>query len=128
MVADCHEFMTGTNATAASPVKKRRTVAARILGFLCVAWLAGWSLHHFAAQIYEPGRPAGFARGLLHGALMPLAMPNLIAGQDATIYSPLNTGRPYKLGYTVGVNGCGLLFFGFFFWRLRRLRQEWRAA
>jgi hypothetical protein len=54
---------------------------------------------------------------------MPLALPNLLVGDDVTIYAPENVGRPYKLGYTVGVNGCGLLFFGFFFWRVRRWRR-----
>ena len=70
--------------------------------------------------------PADFTRGVLHGALMPLALPNLAIGQDVTIYAPSNTGRLYKLGYTVGVNGCGLIFFGFFFWRLNRLRKRLR--
>ena len=68
--------------------------------------------------------PAGFGRGLLHGALMPMALPNLVIGQDVTIYAPSNTGRFYKLGYTAGVNGCGALFFGMFFWRINRWRKR----
>jgi len=51
--------------------------------------------------------PRVFGRGVLHGALMPGALPNLLVGKDVTIYAPNNTGRTYKLGYTVGVNGCG---------------------
>ena len=47
------------------------------------------------------------SRGVLHGALMPLAWPNLLLGRDVTIYATDNTGRLYKLGYTLGVNGCG---------------------
>jgi len=54
---------------------------------------------------------------------MPLALPNLAVGNDVIIYSENNTGRTYKLGYTVGVNGCGLLFFGIFFWRMSRWRR-----
>lgn len=51
---------------------------------------------------------------------MPLALPNLAVGDNVTIYAESNTGRLYKLGYTAGVNGCGLLFFGLFFWRIGR--------
>ena len=46
---------------------------------------------------------------------MPTALPTLAAGRDVTIYAPHNTGIPYKLGYTMGVNGCGALFFGLAF-------------
>jgi len=68
--------------------------------------------------------PAGFARGMVHGALMPCALPNLLAGNDVAIYAENNTGRTYKLGYTVGVNGCGAIFFGIFFWRVNRWRKR----
>jgi hypothetical protein len=70
----------------------------------------------------KSNRPAGFTRGLLQGALMPMAMPNLLVGKDVIIYAQRNTGVSYKLGYTAGVNGCGLIFFGLFFWRVSRLR------
>ena len=59
---------------------------------------------------------------MVQGALMPITMPNLILGNDATIYAANNTGRNYKIGYTLGVNTCGLIFFGFFFWRVRRMK------
>lgn len=72
-------------------------------------------------------KPAGFAKGLLHGALMPGAMPRLLIGHDVTIYAENNTGRTYKLGYTAGVNGCGALFFGFWYWRLNRWRKKRKA-
>lgn len=62
----------------------------------------------------------GFGRGLLHGALMPLAWPTLLAGRDQAIYAEANSGRTYKLGYSLGVNACGLAFFGWFFARVRR--------
>ncbi len=91
--------------------------------FLVVASLLGWVEHHSAAYLSQSTQPAGFAKGILQGATMPLAMPNLIVGDDVTIYAPVNTGRSYKFGYTLGVNGCGLLFFGYFFWRVNRLRK-----
>jgi len=60
----------------------------------------------------------------LHGALMPLALPNLLIGRDVPIYAVHNTGVSYKIGYTAGVNACGALFFGCFYWRLHRLRKR----
>jgi hypothetical protein len=62
---------------------------------------------------------------MLHGALMPGAMPSLLFGKDVVIFAPNNNGRLYKLGYTFGVNACGAFFFGTFFYRLRKLNQ-WR--
>jgi hypothetical protein len=101
-----------------------RRVLARLLGFAIVGVVLFWVVQRSSARLDASARPAGFARGVLHGALMPLALPNLLLGRDPTIYAPNNTGRFYKLGYTVGVNGCGLVFFGFFFWRLSRLRRR----
>ena len=54
----------------------------------------------------------GFTAGIAHGALMPCGFPMLLAGQDLPIYAERNSGRTYKLGYTLGVNLCGALFFG----------------
>jgi hypothetical protein len=67
--------------------------------------------------------PAGFGRGMLQGAMMPGALPNLLVGNDVVIYAANNTGRTYKLGYTCGVNACGAIFFGWFFWRVSRWRK-----
>jgi hypothetical protein len=70
------------------------------------------------------GQPAGFGQGIIQGALMPMALPNFLIGNDVTIYAQNNTGVPYKLGYTAGVNGAGLLFFGCAFWRLSRWSKK----
>lgn len=67
---------------------------------------------------------AGFPRGLVHGVLMPMSFPNLIVGDDVTIYATNNTGLSYKLGYSLGVNVCGVFFFGSLYLRLKRLRRE----
>ena len=96
----------------------------RIGCIVAVAFVIGWTLNQVSLQLEKSARPAGFARGMLQGALMPMAMPNLIAGRDVVIYSQRNTGVSYKLGYTAGVNVCGAIFFGVFFWRVSR----WRAA
>ena len=47
---------------------------------------------------------------------MPLSLPSLIVGQDVDIYAANNSGRTYKIGYIVGINLCGLAFFGSAFW------------
>ena len=57
-------------------------------------------------------QPAGFLQGVVQGALMPATLPNLLVGSDVKIYAEINNGVPYKLGYTVGVDVCGALFFG----------------
>lgn len=100
----------------------------RLLTVAAVAISLGWAVQRSSALLDRDASPAGFARGLLHGAIMPMAMPNLLIGQEVTIYAPNNTGRFYKLGYTAGVNGCGLIFFGYFFWRVNRTRKELKAA
>ncbi len=117
------------------PVPPAATLATRLLRLLLrlltvavVAISLGWVVQRSSALLDRNASPAGFARGLLHGAIMPMAMPNLLIGQEVTIYAPNNTGRFYKLGYTAGVNGCGLIFFGYFFWRVNRTRRELKAA
>jgi hypothetical protein len=90
---------------------------------LLAAVAIGWILNHVSAALDRSARPAGFSRGVLQGALMPMSLPNLLVGRDVTIYSPNNTGVPYKLGYTAGVNGCGAIFFGLLFWRLHRWKN-----
>lgn len=89
-----------------------------------VAVSLGWVVQRSSAALDRDPSPAGFARGMLHGAIMPMAMPNLIVGLDVTLYAPNNTGRSYKLGYTAGVNVCGLIFFSYFSWRIRSARRE----
>src|SRR5437763_1334171 len=98
-------------------------ISLRVLFILLLATLIGRSLNLLAKTMDAKAQPAGFARGLLQGALMPMAMPNLLVGKDVAIYAENNTGVNYKLGYTAGVNGCGTVFFGIFFWRLRRLKK-----
>ncbi len=79
-------------------------------------WVSGWLLHRLASADSGAARP-GFLSGVAHGALMPMALPRLLLGVDATIYAVENSGRAYKLGYTCGVNACGALFFGFMYRR-----------
>jgi len=98
----------------------------RVAIVLVLAYSIGAGLNRLGAVLDRTGRPAGFPRGVVQGALMPMALPNLLFGKDVMIYSLNNTGVGYKLGYTTGVNVCGAVFFGFFFLRLNRWRK-WAA-
>ena len=111
----------------APPKRPWRRMLSRLLFYLLLATAIGWTLNRIGKSMQRSSHPAGFSRGIIQGALMPMAMPNLLVGSDVAIYSQNNTGVTYKLGYTVGVNACGALFFGFFFWRVRRWRSETSA-
>ena len=107
-----------------TPTLTRRLllVLKRTAMLVLLAFAIGWTLNRIEVAFEKQNRRAGFGRGIIQGALMPMALPNLAIGQDVAIYAVNNTGRPYKLGYTMGVNVCGLIFFGIFFWRVRRMR------
>jgi len=121
------QLMPQTPAKApAGPLWRR--IVTRLITIAVVGGFFFWVVQRSSARLDAGTEPAGFARGLLHGALMPLALPNLALGRDPAIYASNNTGRLYKLGYTAGVNGCGLVFFGFFFWRLNRIRRRLRSS
>jgi hypothetical protein len=113
-----------TQAKAATWPRRIARGLRTIALFVAVAGGIGWTLNRTEQALDHDPAPAGLGRGLLHGALMPLALPNLLIGRDVPIYAVHNTGVSYKLGYTAGVNACGALFFGFFYWRLHRLRKR----
>jgi hypothetical protein len=112
------------NEEDASEAHRFRAVGVRVIIFLLLAFAIGAILNRVADSLERNARPAGFSRGVLQGALMPMALPNLLVGRDVTIYSHVNTGVKYKLGYTTGVNACGAVFFGVLYWRVSR----WRSA
>jgi len=114
--------MSEPQPNAARPGLFKR-LSRRVFGILVAGAIIGLFLHFVNYRAHDLTGPAGFQAGALHGALMPLALPNLLVGDDVKIYASDNTGRLYKLGYTAGVNGCGLLFFGLFFWRINRWRK-----
>jgi hypothetical protein len=107
------------DATQVKPgLLKRGLRKAAIMAVVTVAfgYFYGW-----ASPRAFPKSPApGFCFGVLHGALMPIALPSLLLGQDVPIYAIVNSGRFYKIGYIAGINLCGLAFFGPLFWRPRR--------
>ena len=106
--------------SGASPSRRWSKIMLRIAGIVLLAYLIGSVLSEISISLHKQPSPAGFGRGIVQGALMPLALPNLLVGRDVSIYAERNDGVPYKLGYTAGVNGCGVVFFGMLFWRLKR--------
>jgi len=82
----------------------------------------GWA----ASRTYKPDFAAGFHTGVLHGILMPAALPGLLTGHNLPIYAPNNSGRAYNIGYIFGINACGTVFFGVAFWQ-RRGRQNCKS-
>lgn len=80
----------------------------------------GFAYAQAAPRTYAPDRVSGFPMGMMHGALMPAALPTLVLGKDLPIYAANNVGRGYNIGFILGLNACGTLFFGIAFWQPRR--------
>ncbi len=97
-----------------------KRLALKVATLIVIGLLFGWGYDWAAPRLYGPERVAGFRLGMLHGALMPVALPVLLMGKDVPIYSASQTGRTYKLGYLAGVNLCGLVFFGLAFRRQQK--------
>ncbi len=114
----------GPTQGKASLATKTLRVLQRIALIIALGLAIGWTLNRAALALDHRNQTAGFIHGVIQGALMPMALPNLAVGKDVAIYSANNTGRTYKLGYTMGVNTCGLIFFGFFFWRVRKWKRQ----
>ncbi len=118
------ETMLDSPAKAAPPRNLARTILSRIVSILIAAAIIACATNLLTRLSNRNSGPAGFARGIVHGALMPCALPSLLVGKNVPIYAIENTGRTYNLGYTVGVNGCGAIFFGALFFRLSRWRRR----
>jgi hypothetical protein len=120
--------MTSAQVKPTGPKQTWFKILKRTVSVLVLAFLVGYGMRHTSAALERSPAPAGFGRGMLQGALMPCALPNLLVGADVSIYNPNNTGVPYKLGYTCGVNACGAVFFGLFFLRLNRWRKRFKVT
>jgi hypothetical protein len=107
-----------------APATKRHGLVKRLLRKVVIiaivtvafGWLYGWA----SPWAFPKNKTAGFGLGMLHGALMPLALPSLVLGRNVEIFAADNSGRFYKIGYICGINVCGLAFFGPLFWRPKR--------
>jgi hypothetical protein len=87
----------------------------KVVGLIAATIVLGWLFAWAQSNSYQADKTAGFWMGLVHGAVMPAALPCLIAGKDVPIFAPNNTGRGYKLGYVFGINCSGIVFFGLSF-------------
>lgn len=94
-------------------------MAVKITTLILLGLVFGWAYGWAAPRFYGLERIPGFKLGVLHGALMPVALPTLLMGKDVPIYATNNSGRIYKIGYIAGINLCGIIFFGSAFWRPR---------
>lgn len=90
----------------------RKAVSVVVVGVI-FGWIYAWA----SPWAYPRDTKSDLGYGMLHGALMPMALPSLVIGKDVEIYSPNNSGRLYKIGYIIGINVCGMAFFGSAFWR-----------
>ena len=109
------------------PIKiaRRKLWLKKIVYFLIASMVLGWFYGQAMPRAFPKNTTFGFGYGMLHGALMPLALPSLIMGQDVEIFATDNSGRIYKIGYICGINVCGLSFFGPLFWRPgRRVKNQ----
>jgi hypothetical protein len=97
-----------------------KRLAVKAVTLVLLGTVLGLGYDWAAPRFYGPERVAGFRLGVLHGALMPVALPSLLLGKDVPIYAAINQGRVYKLGYIAGINLCGLLFFGLAFRQPRK--------
>ncbi len=107
-----------TATITSRPTLKEVTVKIAILVLLGL--LLGVGHGWAASRLYSPARVAGFHTGVLEGILMPAALPSLLLGKDLPIYAPNNIGRGYNIGFLLGINFCGMVFFGIAFWRPRK--------
>ena len=100
---------------------RRRGWIKKLVLFAAIAVLLGWFYGWLSPRLFPPEAKFGFTHGVLHGAMMPLALPALLGGRDVELFGANNTGRVYKIGYICGINLCGLIFFGAAFWKPRNI-------
>jgi hypothetical protein len=113
---ECMSVAAEPGSAVKAPRLSPKQVAAKIIGLVLLGILFGTGYDWAASRFYGSNQAAGFKMGVLHGTLMPAALPALLMGKDLPIYAPSNVGRFYNIGYIAGVNLCGTIFFGFAFW------------
>ena len=110
-------------STVTRPSSHTRGWLVRIIILIVLGLALGFAYDWASTRYYGPQRVAGFHTGVMQGAMMPAALPILLTGKDRPIYAPNNEGRPYNIGYILGINACGTLFFGLAFWRPRERKK-----
>jgi hypothetical protein len=122
MAESVPEPMAIPRTAAPDRLSKARLITIKIIVLTALALVLGFFQGWASSRLYRPDHTAGFHLGLLHGMLMPAALPGILMGQDLPIYAPNNSGRLYNMGYIFGINTCGTIFFGVAFWQPRRRR------
>jgi hypothetical protein len=85
----------------------------------------GWrSVESSRSGLGAKRAPSWILPGDIAGSIDADDNAELVGGGDVRIYAQNNTGRTYKLGYTAGVDACGVIFFGYAFWRWSRSLKE----
>ena len=79
--------MTATQAKLTVAGRSWPRTLVRLGSILLLAVGVSWGVHRSMETVGRSGRPAGFRQGMLHGALMPCALPNLLLGHDVSIYA-----------------------------------------
>jgi hypothetical protein len=107
-------------AIPAEPWSRKKEIVVKFVVLTLFTAVLGFAQGWATTRYYKPDQMPGFRMGLLHGFLMPAALPGLVMGNDLPIYATNNQGPPYKIGYIIGLNSCGTIFFGISFVRFRR--------
>jgi hypothetical protein len=124
MANDPNNAATGNLNSKNYPFSPWQSLLLRLLCIILLGILVGQILSYSAKTVQPKAQPAGFADGMLHGAMMPCTLPAHLIGHEVEIYAVKNTGRGYKLGYTLGVNLCGAVFFGVLYYRFTHWRSR----
>jgi hypothetical protein len=106
-------------AAAPAPPSKLKVFIVKTIVLTLFGFALGFAQSR-ASSTYDPKHVAGFWHGFMHGAIMPAALPGLVFGQELSIYAVNNLGRPYNIGFILGLNTCGTLFFGMSFWQPKK--------
>ena len=115
--------VTSPNATF-TPSPKWKGQAIKIAALTLFSLALGFGYDRATRRSYGPERTADFFVGLMHGAFMPAALPTLVFVKDSPIYAQNNVGRRYNIGFILGLNTCGTLFFGIVFWHPKNRQSQ----
>ena len=101
-----------------------KVIIIKIIVLTAISVGLGFTYEWASSRYYRADYVAGIPAGFLEGAVMPAALPGLLMGHDTPIYAPNNLGRPYNIGFILGLNISGTIFFGVAFWQPRRRKKN----